>query len=274
MTRPVAQPRSSSARAGHILLAAGLLSSLAATSAPAADAESVAKAKEVLAKHAEAVVRVTATIKQDMAGFGIQFGGMGGEQTGSAIGTVVDPSGIVVLVMSELKPLMGSVTMVVDGEEKKIEPKTEISKPVIHLADGTEVPARIAIEDSDTGLMYVVPEKKAAKPFAAVPPDPGKEPGMLDELILVARLEKQFGNEPTVTLARIMSVVTKPQRGYVVGGGTSGAAFDRDGRFVGLTAVQWAGPRAFTALPLVVPAADIAEVVAQVREQGAEPATK
>ena len=164
----------------------------------------------------------------------------------------------------------------VDGERKKIEMKTKFSQPVIHLADGTEVPARIALEDPDTGLMYVVPEQKAAKPFASMPPEPGREPGVLDELILVSRLEKQYGDEPSVSLARITSVVTKPRRGYVVGG-TSGAAFDHDGRFVGVTTIRLpslaagAGRSSFAALPLVVPAADVAEVAAQVREQ-ADPA--
>lgn len=276
MTRFALQPWISSAVAPRILLAVGLCA-IAAAPAPAADDACVAKAREVLTKHADAVVRVTATVQQDMAGFGIQLGGMGGEQKGTAVGLVVDPSGIVVLSTSELNPtaaMMADMEVNVGGERKKIELKTKLSQPVIHLADGTEVPARIAIEDADTGLTYLVPEKKAAKPFASLPPDSGAEPRVLDDVILLSRLVKHSGRDPSVNLTRITAVVTKPRRGYPVGA-QSGAAFDRDGRFFGVVTQRPEPIAGFgnTLMPLVIPAADIAQVAAQVREQG-EPAGK
>ena len=276
MTRFALQPWISSAVAPRILLAVGLCA-IAAAPAPAADDACVAKAREVLAKHADAVVRVTATVQQDMAGFGIQLGGMGGEQKGTAVGLVVDPSGIVVLSTSELNPtaaMMADMEVNVGGERKKIELKTKLSQPVIHLADGTEVPARIAIEDADTGLTYLVPEKKAAKPFASLPPDSGAEPRVLDDVILLSRLVKHSGRDPSVNLTRITAVVTKPRRGYPVGA-MNGAAFDRDGRFFGVVTLR-PEPTAgigSSFMPQVIPAADIAQVAAQVREQG-EPAGK
>ena len=277
MTRSALQPWISSAIAPRILLAVGLFA-IAAAPAPADDAACVAKAREVLAKHADAVVRVTATLQQDMAGFGVQLGGMGGEQKGTAVGTVVDPSGIVVLATAELNPtaamMADGLEVNVDGEQKKIKLKTKISQPVIHLADGTEVPARIAIEDADTGLTYVVPEKKAVKPFASLPPGPEAGPRVLDDVILLSRLAKHSGEEPSVILTRISAVVTKPRRGYAVGG-ANGAAFDRDGRFFGVATLRTEPTAGIggSFMPLVIPAADIAQVAAQVREQG-EPAGK
>jgi hypothetical protein len=195
-----------------------------------------------------------------------------------AVGTVVDPSGIVVLATAELNP---TAAMMADGlevnfggERKKIKLKTKISQPVIHLADGTEVPARIAIEDPDTGLTYVVPEKKAVKPFASLPPGPEAGPRVLDDVILLSRLAKHSGEEPSVILTRISAVVTKPRRGYAVGG-ANGAAFDRDGRFFGVATLRTEPTAGIggSFMPLVIPAADIAQVAAQVREQG-EPAGK
>lgn len=274
MTRPVARPWSSFAKCSRILAAVGLLAPLSATGPSFAD-DVAAKGRDLVARQAAAIVRVTATVKQDKAAFGIQFG-TGGERTANAIGTVVDPSGIVVLAMGELKPQVGDVMIMVDGERKKFEQKSEISKPVIHLADGTEVPARIALEDPETGLACVVPEKPLDKPLACVPFQDGPQPRQLDHVMLISRLGEKSGHEPSVQVTRIAAVVSKPRRSYNVGEMFSGGAwFDLDGRFIGVTTPVIWRPEAgdFSSVSYVItPAADIADLAAQVREQRGKPA--
>jgi hypothetical protein len=259
-----------------------VLAAAAALPQKPAVADLPAKARQVQEAHAASVVRVTATVKQDMAGFGIQLGGAGSESTVDAIGTVVDPSGIVVVPRGQLNPMgmmMGDGMEVnIGGERRKIEMKTELSRPVIHLADGTEVPARIALEDPDGGLTYLAPEQPLAKPLASVPAEAAAEPKPLDDMILVSRLPKTYGNEPAVTLARVKAVVTKPRRGYVPEGGEMGAAFDQEGRFVGVATLRMPSmkdlQRGTSPVILIIPAADIATVARQVREGAAEkPAT-
>lgn len=167
--------------------------------------------------------------------------------------------------------------MMVDGEEKKIEMKTEFSKPVIHLADGTELAARIVLEDPDTSLTYVVPEKPAAKPFVAVPWEAVGVPRQLDEVLLVSRLGKNLGDEPSAAFARITAVISKPCRGYDIPTSFQfGPAFDRAGKFIGCTSMLTAtasSPMASVSF-LIIPAADIAEVAKQVREKMAKPAAR
>jgi hypothetical protein len=125
--------------------------------------------------------------------------------------------------------------------------------PRILLAVGLFVDP--AIEDPDTGLTYVVPEKKAVKPFASLPPGPEAGPRVLDDVILLSRLAKHSGAEPSVILTRISAVVTKPRRGYAVGG-ANGAAFDRDGRFFGVATLRTEPTAGIGSLmPLVIPAA-------------------
>jgi len=267
---PVSRPAASAAL--FVLAAA------AAVPQTPAIADLPAKARQVQAAHAASVVRVTATVKQDMAGFGIQLGGAGSESTVDAIGTVVDPSGIVVVPRGQLNPMgmmMGDGMEVnIGGERRKIEMKTELSRPVIHLADGTEVPARIALEDPDGGLTYLAPEQPLAEPLASVPAAAAAEPRPLDDMILVSRLPQTYGNEPAVTLARVKAVVTKPRRGYVPEGGEMGAAFDQEGGFVGIATLRMPSmkdlQRGTSPVILIIPAADIATVARQVREGAAE----
>ena len=79
---------------------------------------------------------------------------------------------------------------------KEIEPRIEISQPAIHLADGTEVPARLALEDPDTGLACVVPEKPLKKPLAGVPIQDRPQPGQFDQVVGIARHSVTFRREP------------------------------------------------------------------------------
>ena len=71
-----------------------VLAAAAALPQKPAVADLPAKARQVQEAHAASVVRVTATVKQDMAGFGIQLGGAGSESTVDAIGTVVGTAGV------------------------------------------------------------------------------------------------------------------------------------------------------------------------------------
>lgn len=254
------------------------LAAWAAVPLPCSAGDVAATARDVLARHADAIVRVTATLKQDMAGFGIQFGGGGGERMAEAIGTVIDPTGIVVVASAALNPtgamMAEGIEFNVAGERKKIEMKTEMSKPVIHLAEGTEVPARIALEDPDSGLTFIVPEKHDGKAFACMTAEAAVDVRPLDEVILVSRLGKQYGSAPAAAIARIKAVVTKPRRGAVPEGFEHGSAFDQNGRFLGVTTIRMPSIRDTSGgmempMPLIIPAADLAELAAQVREQAA-----
>ena len=279
MLSPVARSRRLVVRC--VALVVGLAAGAAVPSWVAAD-ELADKGRELVAKHAPAVVWVTANIKQDMAAMGVQFGGMpgqAGERRTTAIGTVVDPSGIVVVATNRLKPPLGMVSMmIVDGQAKPIETKTELSKPVIQLADGTEVPARIALEDPDTGLTYLAPDKPLKEPLASMPPERAAELRQLDQVFQISREGKKLGTVPNVSIGRISAVLTKPRRGYVPGGALRfGPYFDESGRFVGVASIQT--PKdiqvGFTdgeIITLIIPAADLAEAVAQVRDQAANPA--
>lgn len=279
MLSPVARSRRLVVR--HVALVVGLAAGAAVPSWVAAD-ELADKGRELVAKHAPAVVWVTANIKQDMAAMGVQFGGMlgpAGDRRTTAIGTVVDPSGIVVVATNRLKPSLGMVKMmIVDGEAKPIETKTELSKPVIQLADGTEVPARIALEDPETGLTYLAPDKPLTKPLASMPQEAAAELRHLDPVIQISRQGKNLGTVPTVGIGRISAILTKPRRGYVPEGVLRfGPYFDQGGRFVGVASIQMpkdlqAGFTDGDITTLIIPAADLAEAIAQVRDQAAKPA--
>jgi hypothetical protein len=275
MIRSPRRVRTASAISSPAVLLLGVACCVVAPRPAAAD-DIAAKGREIVARQAPAVVRVTATVKQDVAGFGVQFGA-GGERTTEAIGTVIDPSGIVVIAANQLTPRFDGFSMMIVGEAKKVEMKTELSKPVIHLADGTELPARIVLEDPDTWLTYVVPEKPAPKPLATVPQEAAPAARQLDEVLVISRLAKTFGNEPSAGISRITAIVSKPCRGYEISSTFQyGPAFDSAGRFIGCISMVMSTASATTASEsfLIIPAADIAEVAKQVRERTAAPAER
>lgn len=190
-----------------------------ATPAWGVDGDREAKGRNLLATFGPALVRVTATLKQQRAASGVQ--GRSDEHVAEDIGTVIDPAGIVVVPSVAFAWHVTAATIRVDGERKPIETQTEITKPVIHLADGTEVPARLALEDPDLSLLFVVPEKADRRQFRSVLLADGTAAANaavqpLDEVFTLSRHGRVLAHEPTVGIARITALPTKPRRVYTL----------------------------------------------------------
>ena len=252
--------------AGRLFLSF-LLVALATGRAGADDAAVVATARELLAKHQEAVVWVSAVVTIQIPG-----GARAPEQEAETLGTVVDPSGLVIISLEAMNPVSKLMRLGMNVRTQGInlrDIKSELSQVKIRLADGTEVPAKVVLEDSDLGLSFLRPEPPAegAEPrtFASIPLETGAAAEVLDQVIELRRLGKTLDSEPSVSLERVTAVVKKPRELFCTstkGEGTP--VFTAAGKLLGIGVTNSEGST------VVVPTIDIAPIADQAKEQPVE----
>jgi hypothetical protein len=239
-----------------------LLIATLADRAGADEAAVVATARDLLAKHQEAIVWVSAVVTIQIPG-----GARAPEQEAETLGTVVDPSGLVIISLEAMNPVTKLMRLGMNLRAQGInlrDIKSELSQVKIRLADGAEVPAKVVLEDSDLGLAFLRPEPPAegAEPrtFASIPLETAATAEVLDQVIEVRRLGKTLDSEPTVSLDRVTAVVKKPRELFCTstkGEGTP--VFTADGKLLGIGIMNSEGST------VVVPTADIAPIADQAK---------
>lgn len=240
------------------LLAILALSVLPTIAAHAADSPSDAQTgRDILAKNKDALVFVTAVAK-------MTYSGESHDQTVESTGMVIDPSGLTICSLASIDP---SSEM---PEEKDMNMKASLSDVKIVRADNKEYPAKLVLKDPDLDLAFILPEKQQAdKPTSFTAVLVGKTPAvkLLDTVITIDRLGKEFGREPMVFTSRISAIITKPRTFYLTsdqGSSMSSPAFLTTGELLGfrLTKAVGAGEEA-DRVPVLIPADDIRQSAQQ-----------
>jgi hypothetical protein len=252
--------------------------------AGADEAATVAKARELAKQHADAIVWVSGTVKMTSGVKGMQMPAQ--ERKFEAPGAVIDPAGLVVVsyTLLDVTSMMGSMSFSDgSGETMKVQFKSEFSDLKIRLTDGTEIPAKLVLKDTDLDLAFVMPDagseeaKKAEGKYSAIKLEASPAAGILDEVIMVSRLGKSMDRQPAVAIGRIQAVIKKPRTFYAASlAGLGVPAFTADGKVLGillmrkaaggddsdmLGVISMAVNGGFT--PVILPAADVAEVAQQ-----------
>jgi hypothetical protein len=273
-------------RIGHCILiwsvAVGAMMTL-----PAQADDAAKSGREILAKCQNAVVTVKLAIKQSVS--------MGGRDQKSdskteTTGTIIDPSGLTVVSLATTDPSGAMKDAYVramsarGGDTSGLKFESELSDVKIVLADGTEIAADVVLRDKDLDLAYVRPSDKPAKPLPFVDLARDAKPQILDEVIIVNRLNKAANRVPAISVGRIEAVVDKPRTFYVLGGAMWGYAlgapvFALDGKLVGVLFLRSAKTQTdqtsgfmfsnlsqWGMMPIVLPASDIVEGVKQALE--------
>lgn len=246
----------------------GLPALLLAVAAPAAAASDAAveQARKLFQNQQESVVWVLAVMKID-ATAGTRTAPTQ-EKKIEAIGTVIDASGLTVVSYSGINPslaLKGKKVRTPDGMvELKV--KAEFKEVKIRLADGTEVPAKMVLTDTDLDLAFIRPdaesdEAKAAE-FKPVKLDNAAKADVLDEVILLGRLNKSLDRRPMVRLGRVAAVIDKPRTFYRTTVALAGAPlFAADGRPLGITVRRMVNER--PSATVILPAEAVQKVAKQ-----------
>jgi S1-C subfamily serine protease len=268
---------------------AAALAALAGLHATAADL--AAQAREILGHDQDSIINVSAMCKLDMSGSGLPFAmsGFGDAQETQCTGTVIDAAGLTVVSYTALNPMdkiSGAMKKIKMGDEDNaVKSKTELNRIQMHLADGTELSARLVFKDKELDLAFLVPDpKEGEKAPAFTPvklgPATAKE---LDDVVVLSRHAKELGYQPIVTVGQVTSVIKKPRAMYDLStpGQPGALVFLPDGQLLGLT-VSFSGEEeslSFSEMQmqvLVLPAPEISKLADQAKKaaekKSAEPA--
>jgi S1-C subfamily serine protease len=230
------------------------------SSAFAQSPEERAAARSVVAKRADAVVVVLATLK-----LRINVGGreQSSDSAAQMNGTILDATGLTVFSLQQIQPDEAMTRMYsrqVAPGGGKIEVTSEASDIRMHLGDGRELPAKLVLRDPDLDLAFIRPSEPLAGPLPYVDA-PSAKAALLDTLTFIRRTTEGTGWITGASFASVELVIDKPRTYYqIIGAASAGTpAFDMSGRFVGVLLMRDTATRNAA----VLPADDIREVAKQ-----------
>jgi len=261
------------------MAAASALSLLLTTQVLSAQtADERTAARDVLNRRGDAIVTVMGTLKARMSQGGRDRPAP--DQAVQASATVLDGTGLTVLALSSIDPgTLMARNPAFSAAQMKLE--TELTDVKLRLGDGAEVPARIALRDSDLDLLFIRPVTPPEKPMTAVDMNsPVFNP--VDPVVLVQRLGEVAAWKASAGIGAIEVVVDKPRRFYLFGttaaaNGLGSAIFDLKGQFAGIVTLRQSSDSRHNALngmqggllqtlgmvAAIIPAADIRDIAKQ-----------
>jgi hypothetical protein len=242
-----------------------------------------AGARDVMRQWQAAIVNVRVVLKTrtSMAGRELQSS----DETVEGIGTVIEPSGLVVMSLGVLNPgammtkLMGSMGGG-GGADQKMEITSEPSDLKMRLPEGREIPAKIVLRDEDLDLAFLRPATKLDKPLVAVNLSEAAAPAVLDQVVVLSRLGRVGGWAAGAALHDVGAIIERPRTFFVLATPASSIgvpAFLPNGRIVGLLTLRqidagrpgmmsmMGGTESLGLLPVILPAADVLEISKQAR---------
>ena len=234
-----------------------------ATGAYAQTPEERAAARDLIAKHGDAVVFVLGTTK-----IRINQGGKevpNPDQRLQSLATLLDSSGLGVMSLTALDPseLASAQLSRGRGAGAAINVTMEASELRYRLADGREVPVRVVLRDKELDLAFLRPIEKPSAPMAAIDTVAAKA-SVVDLVIDLERLPEIARWQAAARFLSVQAVLEKPRTFYFLTGGVAGSpVFDTRGRFVGIVLRLKSESDAANAPFIVLPASDIREVAKQ-----------
>ncbi len=260
---------------------AGAAAGLLALAAQADDALNTA-AKKIFTDKKDCVVYVTAIAKTSFSGDSSQDKSVNvpdQENKMESLGTVIDPSGLVVTVLGQIDPsraITGRSVRTAQGIVK-LEASSVLKDVKVTMPDGTEIPAEIVMKDADLDLAFVriktsSPEAKGVT-FTAVDLKDNASGDVLDEVVTLTRMDETLNRAANVSRGQINMITKKPRTFLRASGATGGCpTFLSNGKILGITAgrMQTGKP----AWAVIIPAADVLEIAEQTKSSRPAAATE
>ena len=227
--------------------------------------------RHLLANHANCVTWVSATVRLEISAGGRSLPPQ--EQKLEALGTIIAEDGLTVLSLSRVDPTASLLSrMRTPGASVNVN-YTEV---LILMQDGTEVPARLVLKDTDLDLAFVLPIKQKQDNeefkdvvFSHVPrsqKEKSKLPQALDEVVSLGKLGRNLYRQSTLRKGWVNAVIEKPRKYFVIENTSPGTpVFDRDGDWLGIVVYKMDRGRPTSLVTL--PADDIDEIAEQVRSR-------
>jgi S1-C subfamily serine protease len=259
-----------------------LIAAVLCAAAPSVRAQSdepvTAGAREVFKAHRDAVVIVSATVEIQLTAEGQQLG-QPQQRKVEMTGTIVSDNGWVVVSNSRLDvaSVFDGRVANVGGQRRQVSAKSDFTEVKVRLADGTEVPAKVELQDGMLDLAFVridtESEEFAGQELSAAPvtADESAQADVLDQVVVLRRTDDLLNYTPVVGLSRVHAVVDKPRMFYAVGGSEPGCpVFTPDGKLLGIGTMRRSGKKAeqIQTANVVLPTSDVAELLNQATASG------
>ena len=227
--------------------------------------------RNLLANHANCVTWVSATVRLEISAGGRSMPPQ--EQKLEALGTIIAEDGLTVLSLSRVDP---TATLLSRMRTPGASVNVNYTEVLILMQDGTEVPAKLVLKDTDLDLAFVLPIKQKKDNeefkdvvFSHVPrtqKEKSKLPQALDEVVSLGKLGRNLYRQSTLRKGWVNAVIEKPRKYFVIENTSPGTpVFDRDGGWLGIAVYKMDRGRPTSLVTL--PAYDIDEIAEQVRSR-------
>lgn len=247
-----------------VIFSAGVLVGTAQPGRCDAQAEMV---RALAAKYKSSLVTLKLVVKTD-TGYGNTQSEM------EADGILISTNGLVVTTNTAIDP-MSMYTSALGDEDGGGMSSAVVSIKIL-TASGAELPAKVVLRDKDGNMAFVRPVHTPSKPLPAIS-FTGAVPGtarMGDPVYVLGRLGKAGGRNAEVKQVRIVSIIDKPRRRYVLDPYTyiypGNVVFNEQGKPLGMLSMRvgrsgrMSGSKPSDGfLSIVIPAADVWEVALQ-----------
>jgi hypothetical protein len=228
-----------------------------------------AQARKIFQDKQDAILWIEASVKLQVSAQGLDSQTL--EDKVSAIGTVIDETGLMVASLGDLDPAVQY-----DGRQQRnrqtgqtmtLSASSEFTEVKVRMPDKTEVPAKIVMKDVDWDLVFVqidtTSEEFEGQKLSPVKLNPESKAQELDHLVVLARLNKNMKYIPAVSLGRIAAVTRRPRTLYVSQGGQLGTpAFLLNGEALGVFVV-WRNRAENSQVRVILPAQDVLDIARQ-----------
>ena len=223
--------------------------------------------RKLLKDHANCVTWVSATVRVEVSAGGRSMPPQ--EQKLEALGTIIAEDGLTVLSLSRVDPTATLLSRIrTPGGSVNVN-YTEV---LLLMQDGTEVPAKLLLKDTDLDLAYVLPikekgEKHEKRTFSHVPrSSKTKDPLPLDEVVSLGKLGRNLYRQSTLRKGWVNAVIEKPRKYFVIENTAPGTpVFDKEANWLGIVVYKMDRGRPSSIVTL--PADDIDEIAEQVRSR-------
>ena len=261
------------------LLTAVLYANLGLMSAARAEDSVVTQTKKVFAERQDSVIWISAVAKVSLQAEGSKeaVNIPDREQKNEALGTLIDPSGLVVAALSTIDPTRDYNGREVRTREGtvKIEASVVLKEVRIVMPDGTEIPAEVVMRDADLDLAFIRIKSGAKEAkgvaFKAVDLKNAATVSVADDVVTISRTDEVLNRTPSAAHGQVTSVTKKPREFLRATGANLGCpTFAMDGRLVGIAISRTVQGK--SSQTVLIPAADVLEIAQQARD--AKPAVE
>lgn len=209
-------------------------------------ADLAAIGSEILENHGQSVVSIEAVIDND-----------GRTREQSSVGTVYGQDGFIV------------------ASRTGIARRGDIESIKILMADGTEVSAKMILEDLDLDLAFLLADRgeidEQGLEFTSAPfeEESGGELEAVEKVLILTRESPAFFRQPKLIATHVDSVIEKPRRYYRTPEKVAGSlAFNVEGRLIGIYARRVNGEE--TRHRMILPSSHVVEAAKRARAAAVE----